>query len=135
MSDKLSFWTKAHIWFNHKLYPYSEIADTILRKFIKEGRVVDKDKFWTIVLHKGEHYGVWSVNYPYADCNQIYTMSQNNKFGWWTYKDALVCGVRPSRKVQIAWWEWLLKYGYGPNDFKHSDTCITPLGIDFYAKK
>ena len=129
MRNKLSFWTKARIWLNSKLYPYSEVADTILRKFVKEGRVVDKDRYWTIVLHKGQHYGVWSVNYPYADCNQIYTMKL--KHDYWSYDEPLVSGVRPSRSTQIAWWEWLLKYGYRPKDFKHTDTCITELGKKF----
>lgn len=134
MSNKLSFRTKAQIWLNHKIYPYSEIVDNILQKFIEEGELVDIYTYWAIVLYKNQYYGVWCVNYPYADCNQIYIMKNNKKYNYWTCQDALVCGVRPSRKIQVAWWEWLLGYGYTPKNYEPKQSYITELGQGFRDK-
>ena len=107
----MNFSTKVCIWLNFKLYSYSSRADKFIRYIINEGKLVAVDASLygcpanAFVQVGDKVFAVWIANYPCADLSDVYEVDRDGVFpAKYIYKRE-----RPSRKTQIAFWEWMEK--------------------------
>ena len=107
----MKFSTKVYIWLNFKLYSYSSRADKFIRYIINEGKLVAVDDSLygcpanAFVRVGDKVFAVWISNYPYADLSDVYEVARDGVFA----AKYIYTRVRPSRKTQIAFWEWMEK--------------------------
>lgn len=107
----MKFSTKVYIWFNLKLYSYSDRADKFIKYIINNGKLVAIDDSLygrsanVFVQAENKVFAVWISNYPYADLSDVYEVARDGVFA----EKYIYTRERPSRKTQIAFWEWLEK--------------------------
>ena len=110
----MKFSTKVYIWFNLKLYSYSDRADKFIKYIINEGKLVAiGDSLYGCPAHAFVQVGdkvfaVWIANYPYADLSDVYEVARDGVFA----EKYIYTRERPSRKTQIAFWEWMERQVY-----------------------
>ena len=116
---KLRFSAKCQIWLTPKTYKYSKFVDHFLMGLVKHGTFVgftDKgDEFDSpyrvIIQYRGKTVGVWIANRWYASltsCVRInYLANERNGSVLALYGDTLWEDARPSRSVELAFWNWV----------------------------
>ena len=104
---------KARILFTVKNSPYDEKADKVINLLIDKGELVKFEYGCVVISCKCALYYVWIENRYYADLSWV-SMVKNN------VRKHVYEHVRPSRKTQIRFWEWIEK--------------ICPSYPDIYAK-
>lgn len=124
---KLSLGEKLNIYFDLKNYSYSPKVDEILESIIKEGKFI-KLKYCTALLeYKGKQYEIWIANHPYASLSNLIEVSPKRLR---IYDD-----LRPSRKMQVKFFEWLCEQsGYTGEleDMSETKTAENARGIKHF---
>ena len=116
---KLRFSAKCRIWLTPKSYKYSKFVDHFLMELVKHGTFVgftDKgdgfdSPYRVIIQYRGKTVGVWIANRWYASlagCVRInYLANERNGLVHALYGDTLWKYARPSRSVELAFWNWV----------------------------
>lgn len=116
---KLRFSAKCQIWLTPKTYKYSKFVDQFLMELVKHGTFVgftDKgdgfdSPYRVITQYRGKTVGVWIANRWYASltsCVRInYLANEKNGSVLALYGDTLWEDARPSRSVELAFWNWV----------------------------
>lgn len=102
---KLSFGEKLNIYFDLKNYSYSPKVDEILESIIKEGKFIKLEYCTAYLEYKGKQYEIWIANHPYASLSNLKEVSPE--------RCRIYDNLRPSRKMQVKFFEWLCEHsGY-----------------------
>ena len=124
---KLSFGEKLNIYFDLKNFSYSSKVDEILESFIREGRFI-KFKYCTALLeYKGKQYEIWTANHPYASLSNLLEVG--------TERIRIYDDLRPSRKMQVKFFEWLCEQsGYTGDleDMSETKSAENDRGIKYF---
>lgn len=123
----MNIFQKLNIILDTKNYSYNPAVDKILLKLIEKGKYVKHDEHYMTIEHNNSLYCVWLANFPYADLTSCTKENINSFCDISVYKE-----MRPSRKVQIMFWEWAEQY-VGSNF--HKIRVSTNLNYDEYQKK
>lgn len=127
---KLRLSTKCRILLTPKLYKHSNYADQFLTKLMKHGIFVGfTDEFdnvdspyRAIIQYHGKTVGVWIANRWYASLSNCayanYIATEKDGSILALYGDFLWRFARPSRRIELAFWNWLAA---------HCDSKIEPL--------
>ena len=96
---KLSILEKLNIYFDMKNYSYSPKVDEILESIIKEGKFIKFEYCTALLEYKRKQYEIWIANHPYGSLSNLREVSPER------YR--IYDRLRPSRKMQVKFFEWL----------------------------
>lgn len=122
----MNIFQKLNIILDIKNYSYNPAVDKILLKLMEKGKSVKHDEYYMTIEYNNSLYCLWLANFPYADltsCKKKHINSFSNTTVYST--------MRPSRKMQIMFWEWAEQY-VGSNFHKIRDSAN--LNYDEYQK-
>lgn len=115
--------TKLDLYLSWKHYKYDKRCDHIIDKIINEATYVEINEFYAIFTIKDKKYGMWIANFPYASLSHMVKfVPVLNKEGVRRIdrEDFIYYRVRPSRKSEIKFWDWLTE-NYGDPNFDYYD--------------
>ena len=107
-SKELSFWDKLNIYCSIKTYRYDKRVDEIVTRFMKNGKIVYYDSYCVYILYKNKYYGLWITNFPYATLKMCEVCEKRTE-KFYQGKDYLWYDLRPSRKVEMQFFEWFFE--------------------------
>ena len=108
-SRELSFWDKLNIYVSLKNHKYNNRVDEALIQFINEGELVYYDSYNAYIKYNDKYYAVWISNFPYAALTACEMCEKESNTFYILAKSHLWCDERPSRKVEIKFFNWFLK--------------------------
>lgn len=123
----MNIFQKLNIILDIKNHCYNPAVDKILLKLIEKGKYVEHNGYYLTIEYNDSLYYLWIANFPYADLTSCKKKTHYNSFSDTTVYSTM----RPSRKVQIKFWEWAEQY-IG-SDF-HKFRASTNLNYDEYQK-
>ena len=101
----MNIFQKLNIILDTKNYHYNPAVDKILLKLMEKGKYVKHDEYYMTIEYNNSLYCVWLANFPYADLTSCKKKHINS------FSDTIVYEkMRPSRKMQIMFWEWAEQY-------------------------
>lgn len=122
----MNIFQKLNIFLDTKNYRYNSAVDKILLKLMEKGKYVRHDEHYMTIEYNNSLYCFWLANFPYADLTSCKKKHINS------FSDTIVYEkMRPSRKMQIMFWEWAEQY-VGSNFHKIRDS--TNLNYEEYQK-
>ena len=124
---KLSFLEKLNIYFDLKNYSYSPKVDEILESIIKEGKFIKFEYCTALLEYKGKQYEIWTANHPYASLSNLLEVG--------TERIRIYDDLRPSRKMQVKFFEWLCEQsGYTGDleDMSETKSAENDRGIKYF---
>ena len=126
---KLSFLEKLNIYFDMKNYSYSSKVDEILESFMREGKFIEFKYCTALLEYRGKQYEIWTANHPYASLSNLLEVGSERK------RIRIYNDLRPSRKMQVKFFEWLCEQsGYTGDLEDMSETISTKndKGIKYF---
>ena len=124
---KLSFGEKLNIYFDLKNYSYSPKVDEILESIIKEGKFIKFEYCTALLEYKGKQYEIWIANHPYGSLSNLREVSPER------YR--IYDNLRPSRKMQVKFFEWLCEQSGYTGDLEDMSEIKSPKndrGIKYF---
>ena len=122
----MNIFQKLNIILDTKNYHYNPAVDKILLKLMEKGKYVKHDEYYMTIEYNNSLYCLWLANFPYADLRTCKKVCNNS------FSDTIVYEkMRPSRKMQIMFWEWAEQY-VGSDFHKIRDSAN--LNYDEYQK-
>lgn len=122
----MNIFQKLNIILDIKNHRYNPAVDKILLKLIEKGKYVKHDEYYMTIEYNNSLYCLWIANFPYADLTSCKKVCNNS------FSDTNVYStMRPSRKVQIKFWEWAEQY---VRSRFHTLRDSTNLNYDEYQK-
>lgn len=101
---------KLDLYLARKNYKYDKRCDEIIDKIINEATFIDINEFYAIFTIKDKKYGMWIANFPYASLShmvEFITVPNNEGVRRIDRENFVYYRVRPSRKQEIRFWDWL----------------------------
>ena len=127
---KLSFLEKLNIYFDMKNYSYSSKVDEILESFMQEGKFIEFKYCTALLEYKGKQYEIWIANHPYASLSNLLEVG--------TERIRIYDKLRPSRKMQVKFFEWLCEQsGYTGDleDMSETESAKNDRGIKHFLEE
>ena len=94
------------IIFNFKLYFYNKKCNDFIKRIIADGKIIDIYYYEVKVKYKDDYYLLWTANKYYSCLTRIIKLpKEDNRLI--TTKDIIFDDVRPSRKTEIRFFNWL----------------------------
>lgn len=124
---KLSLDEKLNIYLDLKNYSYSRKVDEILESIIKEGKFIKFEYCTALLEYKGKQYEIWIANHPYASLTNLLEVVPE--------KILIYYKLRPSRKMQVKFFEWLCEQsGYTGDleDMSETESANNSRGIKYF---
>lgn len=131
---KLSILEKLNIYFDMKNYSYSSKVDEILESFMREGKFIEFRYCTALLEYRGKQYEIWIANHPYASLSNLLEVGSERI----TERIRIYDKLRPSRKMQVKFFEWLCaQSGYTGDleDMSETESAKNDRGIKHFLEE
>ena len=101
---------KLNLYLEWKNYKYDKRCDEIIDKIINEATFVKINEFYAIFTIRDKKYGMWIANFPYASLShmvEFVPVPNNEGVRRIDRENFIYYRVRPSRKQELRFWDWL----------------------------
>lgn len=101
---------KLNLYLEWKNYKYDKRCDEIIDKIINEATFVKINEFYAIFTIRDKKYGMWIANFPYASLShmvEFVPVPNNEGVRRIDRENFIYYRVRPSRKQEIRFWDWV----------------------------